>query len=101
MDIKIEGRQVEIGNELRERIQKRMNNLDKRFGPLTHARMTVEKNPHHKQNPAMAKAVVNLAGKSITATKEAENIMAAVNETLDTLAHEVQEHAEKKKTGRR
>ena len=101
MEIKLEGRQVDLGSELQERIKKRLDSLDRRFGPITHARFTVEKRPHNNEQRAEAKAVVNIAGSTITAAKESATVVAAGNETLDTLAENLEGHAEKKKKDHR
>lgn len=95
MEIKLEGRQVDLGNELQERIKKRLDSLDRRFGPITHARFTVERRPHKNEQRAEAKAVVNIAGSTITTAKEALTVVAAVNETLDTLTENLKGHVEK------
>lgn len=101
MEIKLEGRHVELGTELRDRVQKRFEGLDARFGPLTHARLSVEKKAHKNEQRAEATAVVNLAGVSITATKEAASVVAAVNETLDTLTENLNEYSEKSRKDHR
>lgn len=95
MEVKIEGRQVDIGNELRERIQKRMDSLDSRFGPITHARMSIEVKPHKNEQRAETTAVVNVAGSTITASRESGTVLASVNETIDVLTEELQQWAEK------
>ncbi|MBF0138904.1 MAG: ribosome-associated translation inhibitor RaiA [Magnetococcales bacterium] len=97
MEIKLEGRQLDIGDELKDRITKRLENLDHRFGPITSARFTIEKHAHKNEQRAEAKAVINVPGITITATKESATVMAAVNETIDTLTEELKTHAEKKK----
>ncbi|MBF0159454.1 MAG: ribosome-associated translation inhibitor RaiA [Magnetococcales bacterium] len=95
MDIKIEGRQVEIGSELQERIEKRMDSLDQRFGPITHARISVEKKAHKNEQRAEVTAVVNIAGGTITASREAATVVGAVNDVMETLTLELQTHVEK------
>lgn len=97
MEIKLEGRQLDIGTELQERIHNRLDNLDRRFGPITHARVSVEKKAHKNEQRAEVKAVVSVSGSTITATKEASTVMAAFNEMIDILSAELQTHAEKRK----
>ncbi|MBF0425811.1 MAG: ribosome-associated translation inhibitor RaiA [Magnetococcales bacterium] len=101
MDIKLEGRNVELGNELRERIQKRMEAMDRRFGPITHARVTVQKNAHKNEGRAEVTAVVNVSGNTLTAKKESATVVAAVNEAMETLDLELQHFVEKNKDHRR
>ncbi|MBF0448904.1 MAG: ribosome-associated translation inhibitor RaiA [Magnetococcales bacterium] len=101
MEIKLEGRQVDIGNELQERITKRLDSLDRRFGPITHARISIERRPHNNEQRAEATAVVNIAGSTITAVKESATVVAAVNETLDTLTENLKGHVEKTKKDHR
>ncbi len=97
MEVKMEGRQVELGDELRDRIQKQFDSLDQRFGPLTHARISVERKAHKNEERAITKTVVNVAGKTISASKKAQTIIGSVNETMDTLTQELLTHAEKSK----
>ena len=101
MDIKMEGRNIDLGDELRERIQSRMESLNDRFGPMTSARVTVTKKPHKNDQRAEATAVVNVLNSTITATKDAPTVVAAVNDTLDTLTREINSKVEKKKKNHR
>lgn len=100
MEIKLEGRQVEIGDELRERISKRLEALDKRFGPITHARVSIEKKAHRNEQRAEAMCVINLSGNTLTATKEASTVVGSVNDLMDTLTENLLEYVEKKKEHR-
>ncbi|OSM02056.1 HPF/RaiA family ribosome-associated protein [Magnetofaba australis] len=101
MDIKLEGRQVEIGDELKERINKRMDNLNSRFGPITHARVSIERKSHNNEQRAEVKGVINVPGGTLTATKESGSVVPAVNDMLDALAMEMQTWAEKNKKNHR
>lgn len=100
MEIKLEGRQVEIGDELKERINKRLDALDKRFGPITHARVSIEKKAHRNEQRAEAVCVINLSGNTLTATKESPTVVGAVNELMDTLTENLLEYVERKKDHR-
>lgn len=97
MEIKLEGRQVELGEELRDRIRNRLENMDKRFGPITHARVSVERSVRKIEQRAKVTAVVNVTGTTLTVTKEMPTVVAAVNDTLETLSLELAQHAEKTK----
>ncbi|MEO5366207.1 MAG: HPF/RaiA family ribosome-associated protein [Magnetococcus sp. WYHC-3] len=101
MDIKLEGRQVDIGADLHERIHSRFAGLDKRFGPITYARVSIEKKPHLNEGRAEVKMVANVTGSTITATRDADTVMQAVNDALDTLTEELTAHVEKKKKNHR
>jgi putative sigma-54 modulation protein len=102
MEIKLEGRQVDLGDELRERITSRLDNLDRRFGPITHARISVERKAHRNNSRAEATAVINVAGHTIAVSKDAPNVVTVINELLDTLTNDMRTHVEKtKKTGLR
>ncbi|MBF0283489.1 MAG: ribosome-associated translation inhibitor RaiA [Magnetococcales bacterium] len=95
MDIKLEGRQVELGDELRERVESRFKELDKKYGPIAHSRVSVERKPHKNEQRAEVTMVVNLSGETITVSKEAATVVAAVNETLETLTLQIQSHVDK------
>lgn len=101
MDIKMEGRNLDLGDELRERIQTRLDSLNDRFGPMTSARVTVSKNAHKNDQRAEATAVVNVLNSTITATKEAPTVVGAVNDTLDTLTREISTKVAKTKKNHR
>ena len=96
MEIKLEGRQVELGDELQDRIRNRLENLDRRFGPITHARVSVERSVKKIEQRAKVKVVVNVPGDTITISKEAPTVVAAVNEALEILGLELKEYSEKK-----
>ena len=101
MEIKLEGRQVELGDELKERVRKRLEGLDDRFGPLTHARVTVSRNARKNEQRAQVVAVVNIAGSTITASKDSPTVVAAVNECMDTLTEMLKDHVDKTKKAHR
>ena len=101
MEIKMEGRQVDLGDPIKDKITERFKNLDKRFGPITHARLSVEKKAHNNDQRAEVKAVVNITGSTITAKKEMPTVLQAVNETLDTLTLELKSHVEKTRKSHR
>ncbi|MBF0622406.1 MAG: ribosome-associated translation inhibitor RaiA [Magnetococcales bacterium] len=101
MDIKMEGRQVELGDDLRERIQSRFDSLDDRFGPMSHARISVEKKAHKNDQRAEVTAVVHIGKTTLTASKEAPTVIAAVNDTLDTLTREIKNYTGKRQAKRR
>ncbi|MBF0162021.1 MAG: HPF/RaiA family ribosome-associated protein [Magnetococcales bacterium] len=101
MEIKLEGRQVELGDELCERIRSRLENLDERFGPITHARISVERSVRKIEQRAKVTAVVHISGSTLTVSKDSPTVVAAVNETLETLSLELAEHIEKTKKSHR
>ncbi|WP_130471866.1 HPF/RaiA family ribosome-associated protein [Candidatus Magnetaquicoccus inordinatus] len=101
MEIKLEGRQVELGDELCERIRNRMTSMDQRFGPITHARLSVERSVRKIEQRAKVTAVVHISGTTVTVTKETPTVVAAVNEALETLSLELAEHVEKTKKSHR
>lgn len=97
MEIKLEGRQVELGEELRERIRSRLGSMDKRFGPITHARVSVDRSARKSEQRAKVTAVINVSGSTLTVTKEMPTVVSAVNETLETLSLDLASHVEKTK----
>ena len=101
MEIKLEGRQVELGEALQERIRSRLEAMDERFGPITHARVSVDRSARKSEQRAKVTAVVNVVGTTLTVSKESATVVAAVNDTLETLSLELAEHTEKKKKNHR
>ena len=101
MEIKLEGRQVELGDELQERIRGRLDALDQRFGPITHARVSVDRSMRKNEQRAKVTAVINVVGTTLTVSKESATVVVAVNDTLETLSLELAEHTEKTKKNHR
>ncbi|MBF0612848.1 MAG: hypothetical protein G8345_22070 [Magnetococcales bacterium] len=101
MDVKLEGRNVDLGAELREKVQKRFDSLDSKFGPLTYARLTVEKHAHKNEQRAEATVVVNMSGTSLTATKDSATVVGAVNDAMDTLTEVIKAHGDRQKEAHR
>lgn len=101
MEIKLEGRQVELGDELQDRIRSRLETMDKRFGPITHARVSVDRSARKNEQRAKVTAVINVVGATVTVSKEMPTVVAAVNDALETLGLELAEHVQKAKRTRR
>ena len=101
MEIKLEGRQIELGEELRERIRSRLDNLDKRFGPITHARVSIERSVRKNEQRAKVTSVISVSGTTLTVSKEMPTVIAAVNETLEILGLDLAQHVEKTRKSHR
>ena len=101
MRIDVKGRNVVVSDELRERIEKRLEKISKQVSPL--ARCDVEL--FEERNPSIADSQVaeltlRLKGTTLRARDTARSMTQAVNEAADELARQVKRHREKRR-GRR
>jgi putative sigma-54 modulation protein len=101
MRIDVKGRNVVVSDELRERIEKRLEKIARQVSPL--ARCDVELS--EERNPSIAESQVaeltlRLKGTTLRARDTARSMTQAVNEAADELARQVKRHSEKKR-GRR
>jgi ribosomal subunit interface protein len=99
MDVKIESRNVVMTPRWKAEIEQRMADLQNGHDDLTHGRMTLTKNKHHKKamNVAEAKLVVTLPGRhTITAGKEDKTFEEAIRAAFTAMETELKKFREKR-----
>ena len=101
MRIEVKGRNVAVGDELRERIEKRLEKVARQVSPL--AQCTVELS--EERNPSIADSQIaeinlRLKGTTLRARNAASSMNRALNLACDELTRQVKRHSEKKR-GRR
>jgi ribosome hibernation promoting factor len=101
MRIEVKGRNVTIGEELRERIEKRFGKVARQVSPL--ARMEVELK--EERNPSIrasqvAEATLYLKGVTLRAREASESMTHSVNLVADELARQVKRHRDKRRRRR-
>ncbi len=101
MRIEVKGRNVVVGDELRERIEKRLEKIAKQVSPLAQCdvELSEERNPSIPE-PQIAEVTLRLKGVTLRARSTSKNMAQAVNEAGDDLARQVKRHREKRR-GRR
>ena len=101
MRIEVKGRNVVVGDELRERIEKRLEKIGKQVSPLAQCdvELSEEKNPSIPESQ-IAEVTLRLKGVTLRARNAASNMSQAVNEAADDLTRQVKRHRDKRR-GRR
>jgi putative sigma-54 modulation protein len=102
MRIEVKGRNgVVVGDELRERIEKRLGKVARQVSQLAECdvELSEERNPSIADSQ-IAEVTLRLKGTTLRARNAAPSMSRAVNLALDELSRQVKRHSEKKR-GRR
>jgi len=101
MRIEIKGRNVVVGDELRERVHKRCEKVARQISPLAvmEVELSEERNPSIRDDQ-VAELTLRLKGTTLRAHCAASSMAHAVNEAVDDLARQVKRHRDKRR-GRR
>ncbi len=92
MDIKIDSRNVGMTPRWKREIHDRLAALQNEFDNLTHARVTLTKNPHHKHGAHNAEAllVVHVPPRhTVTARKDAKTFEEAIRAAFKAAETEI------------
>jgi ribosomal subunit interface protein len=101
MDLKIDSRNVGMTPRWKTEIERRMDDLQRGHDDITHGRVTLTKNPHHKKDEVVAEAliVVTMPGRhTITARKEEKTFEEAIRAAFDSVQIELRRHRERRAT---
>ena len=101
MRITIESRNVGMTPRWKKEIEARMADLQRGYEDLTHGRVTLTKNPHHKKSANVAEAliVVSLPGRhTFTARKENKTFEEAIRKAFQAISIELRKFREKRAT---
>lgn len=99
MDLKIESRNVGMTPRWKEEIEKRVAALETETVHLTHARVTLTKNAHHKKGNDNAEALVVITvprRHTITARKGAKTFEEAIRSAFQAVETELRKMQEKR-----
>ena len=99
MDIRTESRNVAMAPRWHQDIEVRLYALQDGHEDILHARMTLEKNLHHKKGPkiATARLVCNVRGGTFTASKTEKTFEEAIRATFFAMGEELRSYREKRK----
>ncbi len=98
MDLKIDSRNVSMTPRWKQEIEDRIATLQTEYDNLTHARITLTKNPRHKKGDDNAEAliVLNLPPRhTITARKDAKSFEEAIRSAFRAATTEIKKFREK------
>jgi putative sigma-54 modulation protein len=101
MRIGIKGRNLAVGDELRERVEKKFAKIGRQVSPL--AELEIEL--HEERNPSIrercvAEATLHLKGTTIRASERSDDMTHSVNLLAEDLHRQVKRHRDKRR-GRR
>ena len=101
MRIEVKGRNVVVGDELRERILKRFDKIDRQVSPLAtlDVELFEERNPSIRESQ-IAECTLRLKGVTLRSRNASNNMASAVNEAADDLARQVKRHRDKRRARR-
>jgi putative sigma-54 modulation protein len=101
MRIEIKGRNVAVGDELRERIEKRFQKIAKQVSELAAAEVELseERNPSIPESQ-VAEITLHLKGVTLRSRSASSNMVRSVNEASDDLARQVKRHRDKRRRRR-
>ena len=101
MRIDVKGRNVAVGDDLRERIEKRFEKVDRQVSELAHldVELSEERNPSIRES-CVAEATLHLKGVTLRARSAADNMVSAVNEMSEDLGRQVKRHRDKRRRRR-
>jgi len=99
MDIRTESRNLKMTPRWQDEIEVRLHDLQEGHGDIIHARVTLEKNRHHKKGPKIASArlVCNVTGGTFTASKTEKTFEEAIRATFHAMEEELRTFREKRK----
>ena len=99
MKVEIESRNVSMTPRWKKEIETRMADLQQSHEDLTHGRVTLIKNTHHKKSSNVAEAliVVSLPARhTFTARKEDKTFEEAIRNAFEAVSIEVRKFREKR-----
>ncbi|HEX6460639.1 MAG TPA: ribosome-associated translation inhibitor RaiA [Thermoleophilaceae bacterium] len=102
MRIEVKGRNVAVGDELRERIEKRFQKISKQVSELAFAEveLTEERNPRNATQSQIAEITLHLKGVTLRTREATDNMVRSINQASDDLARQVKRHRDKRRRRR-
>ena len=101
MRIDVKGRNVAVGDELRDRIEKRFEKIGRQVSDLAQLDVELfeERNPSIRER-CVAEATLHLKGVTLRAHAAADNMTSAIHEISDDLGRQVKRHRDKRRRRR-
>jgi Flp pilus assembly protein TadD len=99
MDLRIDCRNLAMAPRWRTSVGRYIEKLQNSYGDLTHARVTLEKNLHHKKGRvATVQVVLSVRGATITAHKTDKTFEQAITAAFLAAGRELKSYREKRKS---
>lgn len=101
MRIEIKGRNTDVSEELRERVEKRFAKVGRQVSPLAWMEIELweERNPSIRESQ-VAEATLFLKGVTLRARDASDNMVHSINLVADELARQVKRHRDKRRRRR-
>jgi putative sigma-54 modulation protein len=101
MRIAMKGRNVPVGDELKERVNKKFAKIARQVSPLADMEVELieERNPSIKQSQVV-EVTLYLKGVTLRAREASESMARSVNLAADDLARQVKRHRDKRRKRR-
>jgi putative sigma-54 modulation protein len=101
MRIEVKGRNVEIDDELRERIEKKFAKVGRQVSPLADIEIELreERNPAIRESQ-VAEATMHVKGATLRATERSDDMVHSINLVADEMARQVKRHRDKRRRRR-
>jgi cold shock CspA family protein/ribosome-associated translation inhibitor RaiA len=98
MDLHVDSRNIAMTSRWRAEIEERVADLQGRHEDLTHVRVTLAKNRHHKKADDVAEALIVLAipGRTITARKREKTFEEGIRSAFSAAEIELEKYREKR-----
>jgi len=99
MDLRIDCRNIAMAPRWKTSVEQYMEKLQKGFTDVTHARVTLEKNLHHKKGRvATVQVVLSVRGATMTANKTEKTFEEAIKAAFLAVGRELKAHLGKQKS---
>ena len=101
MRIGVKGRNVEVSDEIRDKVQKRFEKIGRQVSSLAtlDVELSEEKNPSIRER-CIAEANLKVKGTTLRAKAASDNMASAVSAAADELTRQVKKHREKRRDRR-
>jgi len=101
MRIEVKGRNVPVDDDLRRRVERKLEKIGRQVSPLAEMELELseERNPAIR-DPQVAEATLHLKGVTLRARECSDDMGHSINLVADDLARQVKRHREKRR-GRR
>ena len=101
MRIEIKGRNVSVGDDLREKVEKKLGKIARQVSPLAEAEieLTEERNPSIRHSQ-VAEVTLHLKGVTLRARERSDDMGHSINLVVADLARQVKRHRDKRRRRR-
>jgi cold shock CspA family protein/ribosome-associated translation inhibitor RaiA len=95
LDVHIEGRNLEIWPEWREKIAGELARLQKHYlNPILHVRVEIMGTSHHRHGAFEIRLVAGVPGDTLTVSRQGEYVLPLIVEALDVLDRRLEEDSQ-------